>query len=129
MEPWVKMGAATPEMTRQVVVAMLEAKDRPTAIIASDSVIGLEVFKTARAIGLSIPTDLSLISFHDADWTAVTSPPVTVVRQPVYQLGETAANLLVERLNGLDVAARRVVLQTDVVQRASIAVAPDIERS
>lgn len=120
-ETTVRMGASTPELASEIARAMLEAKDRPTAIIASDSVIGLEVFKTARAIGLSIPDDLSLISFHDADWTAVTSPPVTVVRQPVYRLGEMAAKLLVERLSGFDAAARRVVLETEVIQRASIA--------
>ncbi|MBW9051269.1 LacI family DNA-binding transcriptional regulator [Rhizobium mesosinicum] len=121
MERWVYMGAVTPEQTRQIAKRMLEGKNRPTAVIASDSVIGLEIFKTSRLIGLAIPQELSLISFHDADWTAVTSPPVTVVRQPVYQLGETAAKLLVERLNGNDTAPRKVVLRTEVVERASVA--------
>ncbi len=118
------MGAVIPEQTRQIAERLLEGKDRPTAIIASDSVIGLEVFKTSRTIGLAIPDDLSLISFHDADWTAVTSPPVTVVRQPVYQLGEMAARLLVERLNGFAGLGREVVLQTEFVERASISSAP-----
>ncbi len=68
---------------------------------------------------LSIPYDLSLVLFHDADWTSVTTPPVTVVRQPVYDLGATAAKLLVERLNGGDQKARKVVLKTEIVERAS----------
>lgn len=59
-----------------------------------------------------------------ADWTSVTSPPVTVVRQPVYRLGETAAKLLIERLNGYEASARRVVLQTELIERASVADAP-----
>ncbi len=58
---------------------------------------------------------------HDADWTSVTSPPVTVIRQPVYQLGEAAAKLLIERLNGNRTTARNVVLQTQIVERASVA--------
>ncbi|MDR6665690.1 LacI family DNA-binding transcriptional regulator [Rhizobium sp. 1399] len=124
VERWIHMGAVIPEQTRQIAERLLEGKDRPTAIIASDSVIGLEVFKTSRTIGLAIPDDLSLISFHDADWTAVTSPPVTVVRQPVYQLGEMAARLLVERLNGFAGLGREVVLQTEFVERASISSAP-----
>ncbi|UWU17516.1 LacI family transcriptional regulator (plasmid) [Rhizobium sullae] len=124
MERWVHVGAVTPDDTRRIVTAMLQAGERPTAIIASDSVIGLEVFKASRTIGLAIPSDLSLVSFHDADWTSVTSPPVTVVRQPVYQLGETAARLLVERLNGEGAKSRRVILQTEVVERASVAEAP-----
>ncbi|EHK78866.1 LacI family transcriptional regulator [Sinorhizobium meliloti CCNWSX0020] len=65
-----------------------------------------------------------MVSFHDADWTSVTTPPVTVVRQPVYRLGETAAKLLVERLNGNGGKANRIVLRTEVVERASVAAAP-----
>ncbi|MEZ2127689.1 MULTISPECIES: LacI family DNA-binding transcriptional regulator [unclassified Sinorhizobium] len=125
MENRVHVGAVTPEETRRIVMDTLQAKDRPTAIIASDSVIGPEVFKTSRAIGLAIPADLSLVSFHDADWTTVTSPPVTVVRQPVYRLGETAAKLLVERLNGDAEKARSIVLETEFVERASVGKASD----
>lgn len=124
MEDRVHVGAVTPEHTHRIVTGMLQSSQRPTAIIASDSVIGLEVFKVCRALGLSIPDDLSLVSFHDADWTSVTTPPVTVVRQPVYRLGETAAKLLVERLNGNHAKASRVVLQTEVIERASVAEAP-----
>jgi len=62
---------------------------------------------------------LSLVTFHDADWTTVTTPPVTVVRQPVYGLGETAARLLVERLSGEAKTARKLVLKTEIVERAS----------
>ena len=120
MERWVHVGAATPEHTRHITGAILEALERPTAIIASDSVIGLEVFKTCRALGLAIPGDLSLVSFHNADWTAVTSPPITVVEQPVYALGEGAAKLLVERLSGGAQGARRLVLETRLVERASV---------
>lgn len=119
MEDWVKVGAVTPERTHRIIIEMFQSGHRPTAIIASDSIIGLEVFKAHRELRLNIPGDLSLVSFHDADWTSVTTPPVTVVRQPVYELGATAAKLLVERLNGEDRAARKVVLKTEVVERAS----------
>lgn len=119
MEDWVHVGAVTPEHTHRIVTAMLQSTQRPTAIIASDSIIGLEVFKVHRQLGLSIPEDLSLVTFHDADWTTVTTPPVTVVRQPVYGLGETAARLLVERLSGEAKAARKLVLKTEIVERSS----------
>ncbi len=120
MERWVRVGAVNPEQTRRIVTDMLQSPQRPTAIIASDSMIALEIFKVHRQLGLSIPDDVSLVSFHDADWTSVTSPPITVVRQPVYNLGATAAKLLVERLNDAGQTARKVVLRTEVVERASI---------
>lgn len=120
MESWVRVGAVTQQETHRIVTEMLQSAQRPTAIIASDSIIGLEVFKVHRQLGLSIPDDLSLVSFHDADWTSVTTPPVTVVRQPVYDLGATAARLLVERLNGKGQTVRKVVLKTEIVERASM---------
>lgn len=120
VEQWVRVGASSPERIREIMDSMFQGTDRPSAIIASDSIIGLEVFKAGREMGLTVPDDLSLASFHDADWTSVTSPPVTVVQQPVYQLGETAAKLLVERLSGHDGEARHIVLPTTLIERASV---------
>jgi LacI family transcriptional regulator len=83
-------------------------------------VVALEVFKTVRALGLSIPTDLSLIAFHDADWTSVTSPPITVISQPVYDLGVKSAQLLIKRITGSIDAPRRLVLATTLIERQSV---------
>ncbi|WP_275783715.1 LacI family DNA-binding transcriptional regulator [Pararhizobium gei] len=117
---WVRVGAVNPQAIRAIVTELFNAATPPTAIIASDSLIGLEVFKAVREMGIALPGDLSLISFHDADWTAVTSPPVTVVQQPVYQLGETVATLLIGRLKGETGPARTVVLPTRLIERASV---------
>lgn len=124
-EHWVRVGATSPEATKAIVTELLQAPVRPSAVIASDSVIGLAAFKASRALGLSVPRDLSLVSFHDADWTSVASPPITVVRQPVYQLGESATRLLVERLKeGEKGPARRIVLPMSLIERESVGPAP-----
>lgn len=115
----VRLGARGPAAAQRQARALLSAADRPTAIIASDSLIGLEVFKAARELGLRLPEDLSLVSFHDADWASVTSPPVTVIRQPVYELGEVAARLLIDRLNGKSTGTRNIVLPTTLIERQS----------
>ena len=124
MAALVRPGANTPERVRRIVLDLLALSEPPTAIIASDSVIGLEVFRLARELGLDLPGGLSLVSFHDADWTSVTSPPVTVIRQPVYDMGATAARRLVERLKGETGPARHAVLETALVERGSVGPAP-----
>jgi LacI family transcriptional regulator len=48
---------------------------------------------------LRCPQDISLISFDDHDWAPLFSPPLTVVRQPTYRLGQTAARLLMKLIN------------------------------
>lgn len=120
MAQWIRVGANTPDAARRLTMDLLTSAAAPSAIIASDSLIALEVFKVARELGVDMPGALSLLTFHDAAWTAVTSPPVTVVRQPVYELGEAAARMLIERLNGEQCPPRHRVLPTELVERGSI---------
>ena len=129
MGGFVKLGALGAERTRAQARDLFEAALPPTAIIASDSLIALEVFRLARELGLQLPRDLSLVCFHDADWTSVTSPPVTVIRQPVYRIGETAARLLIGRLKGEGNAPAHVVLDPTLIARGSVGPAPAEGRS
>jgi LacI family transcriptional regulator len=103
------------------IVDLLTQPDRPTAVLASDSLVALEVFRAAKAVHLSIPHDLSLITFHDADWTSATTPSVTVVAQPAYDLGREVVAMLVERIEGLAELPRRRELSSRLVERESIA--------
>jgi LacI family transcriptional regulator len=119
-ERYVTLGAMSPEETRKLATSLLSAPDRPTAILASDSLIALEIFKVIRALGLKVPDDISLITFHDADWTSVTSPPITVIDQPVYALGKSVAELLLRRLKGETHPPQRLVLPTAIIERGSV---------
>jgi len=123
-ERHVRLGATSPEETRRIATKLLSTPDRPTAILASDSVIGLEIFKVIQTLGLSVPGDISLITFHDADWTSVTTPPITVVDQPVYALGKSVAELLIRRLKGETRPPERLVLPTSIIERGSVGPPP-----
>lgn len=123
-ERLVRLGATSPEETRTIIQALLSKADRPTAILASDSLVALEIFRHIRYMGLHIPKDISLITFHNADWTSVTSPPITVIDQPVYALGKMVAELLIRRLKGEKRPPERVVLQTSIIERGSVGPPP-----
>ncbi|MBW4025536.1 MAG: LacI family transcriptional regulator [Proteobacteria bacterium] len=101
--------------------SLLHSRRRPTAILASDSLIALDVLRAARAAGLSIPRDLSLVTFHDADWTSAVSPAISVIAQPAYQLGQEAVRLLGSRFAGEVGAARRLELPMRLILRESVA--------
>jgi LacI family transcriptional regulator len=117
---YIRLGATRHGASSKIIADLLALPDRPTAILASDNVVALEVFKTIRALGMSIPDDLSLIAFHDADWTSVTSPPITVISQPVYDLGMQSARILIKRITGTAEAPGRVVLVTTLIERQSV---------
>lgn len=120
----VTLGAKTHEGTCEMVRQLLTSPTPPTAILASDSKIGLGVFEVVRDLGLSIPQDVSMISFHNADWTRVTQPPITVIDQPVYQLGSKAAQLMLDRLNENTDAPHVIELTSKLIERGSVGPVP-----
>jgi LacI family transcriptional regulator len=83
-----------------VTTELFLGADAPTALIASDSIVGLGAFTVLRDAGLSIPADVSIITFDDADWTRITSPPLDVMAQPVYEMGVAAAKIALARIRG-----------------------------
>lgn len=127
-EHYIRLGAKRMGAAQRIVSDLLRLPSSPTAILASDNVVALEVFKAVRSLGLAIPRDLSLIAFHDADWTGVTTPPITVVAQPSYALGAESARIVIGRIRGQDGAPQRVVLTTDLIRRQSVSAPATIGR-
>ena len=116
----IHFGSGRSQKSHASLLQLLRSAARPTAILASDSVVALDLFKAIRECGLGIPRDISLVTFHDADWTSVTTPPITVIDQPVYELGKSAAELLIRRLKGDDRPPERIVLPTKIIERMSV---------
>jgi LacI family transcriptional regulator len=121
-EQYIRLAATRLGASGKIIADLLSLPHRPTAILASDNVVGLEVFKAIRALGMSIPDDLSLIAFHDADWTSVTTPPITVISQPVYDLGIESAQVLIKRINGATEPPMQLALATTLIERQSVGI-------
>lgn len=75
---------------------LLEMPDRPTAIIASSDQMTLATLDTARAMGINVPDDLSLVSFDNTPIVNFTRPTLTAVDQPIAQTTSRAVELLIE---------------------------------
>ncbi len=107
-----------------IVATLLQRRPRITAVLASDSIIGADVFRALASAGIRIPQDLSFVSWFDADWTRIASPSVSVVDQPTYRFGARATECLIERLNGSTSAPRKLQIATNLIERGSIGAAP-----
>jgi len=105
-------------------VTLLRLIPRPTAIFAGNDMIALGCLLAIREAGLRCPEDVSLIGFDDLDLGETTNPALSSVSQSGYQLGATAANILVDRIKGSSGPARHVVLETSLTIRSSAARAP-----
>jgi LacI family transcriptional regulator len=95
--------------------------ERPTAIIASNDDMAAGVIVAARETGIALPEGLSVAGFDDSPTALHTWPPLTTVRQPVGDIAGKATEMLIERLGDGDSPPRHLVLECELVVRASMA--------
>ena len=103
---------------------LLELRDRPTAIFTGNDGQALGAYRAARAAGLRIPEDLSIIGFDDIPAAEWVEPGLTTIRQPVVQMAETAMRALLRHLDGDEELPQRIELGTELVVRGSTAPPP-----
>ena len=100
---------------------LLDRPDRPTAIFASNDEMAAGVMHTARALGINVPDELSIIGFDDSPTASHLWPPLTTVRWPIYAMGQLAAQkLLPEFLPNVDGKKLPVTLESTLIERASV---------
>lgn len=90
---------------------LMQLPEPPTAILSTNNRTTTGVLMAARELGLVIPRDFSIIGFDDMPWMSLLQPPLSVVKQPTYELGVRAAELLFERMGNPDSANRVVQLE------------------
>ncbi|HYH13033.1 MAG TPA: substrate-binding domain-containing protein, partial [Thermomicrobiales bacterium] len=107
----------SPETGARCASALLDRRDRPTAIICTSDQLALGVLDAARRRGIDVPGELSVAGFDDIDEAARSSPGLTTVRQPLLEKGRAAGRLLFEEWQ--PGSPPEVVLPTELVVRAS----------
>lgn len=103
------------------LAAIMQRRDAPTAIIASNSAITLALLRGLRACRIACPRDVSLISFDSPAWAEVTTPPLSVVQPPTDAIAQTAWRLLLARLRHPARRRERVMLNARLDLRESVA--------
>lgn len=115
----ISIGGPTREDGEAAALRLLDRPDRPTAVFTANNFMTVGALRAARSLALSIPGDVALVGFDDLDWTTLVQPPVTVVRQPVADLGRVAGERLLRRLEGDAGPPRRIRLDANLVVRGS----------
>ena len=106
---------------RKAAEALLSSGDRPTAIIASNDQMSLATLEVAREMGLSIPDDLSLVSFDNTPIVRFTHPQLTAVDQPISDVTARAVELLIAAARDNEWPDQPAVVPCSLVERESTA--------
>lgn len=100
---------------------LLDLREPPTAVFAFNDNLAIGAIKAARARGLKVPDDLSVIGFDDVEHATVVNPALTTVRQPLAEMGRMAVSMLMRLLARQRFETLHVELGTRLVVRDSTA--------
>lgn len=107
------------EMAYDQTCRILSYPDPPTAIFAMNDPMACAVIAAGRKCGKKVPEELSVIGFDDRSCSAYSTPAVTTLRIPFYEIGKLAATSLLDLLDGKEVTHNRL-LSCELVQRESV---------
>jgi LacI family transcriptional regulator, galactose operon repressor len=117
---------ALPEIDagREASEQLLDLPEPPTAIFCFNDNIAIGAIQAARARGLRVPEDVSVVGFDDVEHATIVTPALTTVRQPLAEMGRTAVSLLIRLLERQRFETLHVELATRLVVRDSTAPPP-----
>ena len=79
---------------------LLQLPNPPTAIMAGNDTLALACIEAAQGLGIRVPAQLSVVGFDDIPTSAMVTPALTTVRQPLAEIGERATRILIARIEG-----------------------------
>lgn len=108
--PLKEVDSATAKGAIAAGEAIMSSNIRPTAIFAGNDMIAFGLMTAAAKYGLNIPNDISIVGFDDSPGAETVWPPLTTIRQPIADMGETAMDSVVKGLGG-DLAVKTKEVQ------------------
>jgi LacI family transcriptional regulator len=128
-EPYV--DCESQERTVALIRSMLNGRKPPTALFAANNLTMRYLLHALNAAGVHIPRQIAVAGFDDLELADVFQPALTVVRQPIYEMGEVAANLLFQRISGSAApkVGHRVILPVELIVRCSCGCRPQTAKS
>ena len=117
----------TPQPGYEVACRLLKSGADFTAVVAFNDISALGAIRALREAGRRIPEDVSVIGFDDIQSAAFQNPGLTTIRQPLRQMGMTAAETLVRRINAPKNAEypKNIVAEPELIVRGSTAAASE----
>jgi LacI family transcriptional regulator len=124
----VRLNAGDADSIRSITRELLVRPDPATVVVASDGLIALSALGAIQELELSIPRDVSFLMFDDFAWTRLTAPPLTVIAQPVYDMGVAAATALLRQIEGRKSPDPVPALEARLIHRGSLGSPRGVER-
>lgn len=110
---------STPELGFEPMCELLNRNAPFTAVVCYDDIAAMGAIRAIHEHGLRVPEDISVMGFDDIQSAAFYNPSITTIRQPLLQMGATAAHILLQRVRGQAEAPPRISVLPQLVIRES----------
>ncbi len=97
-----------------------EMPEQRKAILALNGLIMLKIISCMEEIGLRIPQDTGIAGFDDTEWYKLIGPGITTIAQPSHDMGKTAMERVLKRIEGDEGAPQTIELEAKVIMRKSL---------
>lgn len=103
----------------EAILRLFSGRNKPDALFFSMERLAIMSLQVLKKLGLSIPEDVALAGFSDNPASALFSPALTTIRQPTFEIGSQAAELLIAQIEGTTTGYRTIELGTTLDVQAS----------
>lgn len=110
----------SPEAGRTGMLSLIKRKQPMTAVFAATDELAIGAIKALYEAGLRVPEDVSVIGVDDIDISAFTTPGLTTVRQPIFEMGKKSADLICEWIAHGQVEEKPELFTATIVERGSV---------
>ncbi|WP_074032525.1 LacI family DNA-binding transcriptional regulator [Exiguobacterium sp. AT1b] len=117
----VNAGFFSVEEGKQAMERLLELDDQPSAVFVAGDQMAIGVIEAIHEHGLHVPNDISVIGYDDIEMIQYITPKLTTIRQDTDEIGEAAAELLLEQMTAKERLTERRIIPVRLVERASCA--------
>jgi LacI family transcriptional regulator len=117
---WILENLYPSSSAEEKLNSFFELDNRPTAMIATNHDISYSFLRIAKKYNIKVPDDISLLGFSEVPENEIVNPPLTVIKQPILEIGNIAATAMLTRIENRNKEVSQIVLKTTIVERKSI---------
>ncbi|WP_396129188.1 LacI family DNA-binding transcriptional regulator [Exiguobacterium mexicanum] len=117
----VNAGFFSVEEGKQAMEQLLQLSSPPTAVFVAGDQMAIGAIEAVHEHGLRVPEDISVIGYDDIEMIKYITPKLTTIRQDTDEIGEAAAELLIEQMTAKERRTERRVIPVRLIERASCA--------
>ena len=115
----VLQGDSTNESGYRIVEMLIEKGNIPEAIFASSDELAVGALNALLDNRINVPKDVSIAGYDDTRIASMIRPSLTVIKQPIYDMGAVAARIIVKLIDNQDVEEKYIILPHTLIERQS----------